>query len=89
MVDTVVREWQQILKQESGLEGEELDKMMDALIAFFYVDDAYIVARDPNLLQWAIDSLVNTFECMDIETNTLKTKTMICTPGQNLAPASG
>ncbi len=36
MVDAVVREWLQFLKDESGLEGEELDEMMDALFAIFY-----------------------------------------------------
>jgi hypothetical protein len=45
MVDAMVREWLQILRDKSGLEGEELDEMMDALLAIFYVDDAYIAAR--------------------------------------------
>jgi hypothetical protein len=36
MVDTVVREWLQILKEESQLEGEGLDEMIDALFAIFY-----------------------------------------------------
>jgi hypothetical protein len=64
------------------VEGEELDEMMDALFAIFYVDDAYLAARDPNLLQQALDSLVDTFEHVGLETNTLKTKAMICTPGE-------
>ncbi len=81
MVDTVVREWHQILREESDLEGEELDEMMDALFAIFYVDNAYLAARDPNLLQWAIDGLVDTFERVGLETNTLKMKAMICIPG--------
>ncbi len=42
MVDAAVREWLQILRDKSGLEGEELDKMMDALFAIFYIDNAYI-----------------------------------------------
>ncbi len=74
MVDAVVREWLQILREESKLEGEKLDKMMDALFAICYVDDAYIAARDPTFLQQAIDGLVRT--------NTTKTKAMICTPGK-------
>jgi hypothetical protein len=53
MVDAVVREWLQILREESELEGEELDKMMDALFAIFHVDDAYMVARVPVFLQRA------------------------------------
>jgi hypothetical protein len=82
MVDAVVREWQQILRYESGLEGEELDKMMDALFAIFYVDNAYIATCDPIFLQRAIDGFVSIFECVGLETNISKTKAMICTPGK-------
>ncbi len=82
MVDAVVREWLQIWRNESGLEGEELDKMMDALFAIFYIDDAYIAARDPIFLQWAIDGLGSTFECVGLKTNNSKTKAMICTPSE-------
>ncbi len=35
MVDTMVRDWHQILREESDLEREELDDMMDALFVFF------------------------------------------------------
>ncbi len=82
MVDAVVREWYRILREESDLEGEELDKMMDILFAIFNVDNAYLAARDPNLLQQAIDGLVGTFERIGLKTSTLKTKAMICTPGR-------
>jgi hypothetical protein len=74
MVDAVVREWLQILRDKSGLEGEELAEMMDALLAIFYVDDAYIVARDTVFLQRAIDGLVSTFERVGFETNISKMK---------------
>jgi hypothetical protein len=43
----VVREWYWILREESDLEGEELDEMMDTLFAIFYVDDAYLAAWNP------------------------------------------
>jgi hypothetical protein len=82
MVDAVVRDWHWILRKESDMEGEELDKMMDALFALFYVDDAYLVAQDPILLQRAIDSLASTFERVGLETNTTKTKATTCTPGK-------
>jgi hypothetical protein len=58
MVDALVREWFQIQREESELEGEELDEMMDALFAIFYLDNAYIAARDPAFLQQAIDILL-------------------------------
>jgi hypothetical protein len=89
MVDAVVREWLQILREESELEGEELDKMMGALFAIFCVDDAYIVAWDPVFLKQAKDGLVSTFERVGLETNISKTKAMICTPSKNPAPAPG
>ncbi len=78
----MVREWGQILKDKSGLEGEELDKMMDALFAIFYVDDGYIGAQDPVFLQRAIDGLVSTFKHVGLKTNISKIKAMICTPGK-------
>jgi hypothetical protein len=79
MVDAMVREWLQILRDKSVLEGGELDKMMDALFAIFYVDDAYIATQDPVFLQRAIDGLVSTFERVGLKTNIRKTKAMICT----------
>jgi hypothetical protein len=62
MVDAMVRKRFQILREESELEGEELDKMMDALFAIFYIDEVHRAAQDPIFLQWAIDCLVSTFE---------------------------
>ncbi len=82
MVDAVVREWVQILWNKSGLEGQELDKMMDALFAIFYVDDAYIAARDPVFLQQALDGLGSNFEHVGLKINISKTKSMIYTPGK-------
>jgi hypothetical protein len=35
MVDAVVREWMQLLREEIDLEGEELDEMMVSLFAIF------------------------------------------------------
>ncbi len=82
MVDAVVRERLQILREESELDGEELDEIMDVLLAIFYVDNAYIATREPVFLQWAIDGRVSTFERVGLETNIRKTKAMICTPGK-------
>ncbi len=82
MVDVMVREWLQILREESGLEGEELSEMMDTLFAIFYLDNVYIAAWDPVCLQRAVDGLVSTFEHVGLETNITKTKAMICTPGK-------
>jgi hypothetical protein len=83
MVDAVVREWLHILREEeTNMEGEELDLLMETLFAIFYVDDTYIAARDPTILQQAINILVTTFECVGLETNTKKTQAMTCMPGK-------
>jgi hypothetical protein len=74
MVDAVVRECMQLLREETDIEGEELDEMMETLFAIFYVDDSYIASRDPIFLQ-------RTFERVGLETNTKKTQAMTCTPG--------
>jgi hypothetical protein len=87
MVDTVVREWMQLLQEEINLEGEELDEIMGTLFTIFYVDNAYIASRNPVFVQKGIDGLVTTFERFGLETNTKKTQAMTCTPG-NPAPAS-
>ena len=44
MVDTVVQEWLRILRDESGLGGEELDELIKTLFAIFYVDGMYIAS---------------------------------------------
>jgi hypothetical protein len=64
------------------VDPEELDLLMVAFFAIFYVDDAYLAARDRNFLQVALNSLVSLFERVGLETNVKKMRTMICTPGQ-------
>ena len=81
IVDAVVREWLQLLREEMVMEEEELDEMMATLFVIFYMDDVYIVSRDPIFLQRAITGLVSAFECVGLETNTKKTQGMACTPG--------
>jgi hypothetical protein len=65
MVDAVVREWLRILREELDMEGEELDSTMEALFNIFYVDDAYITARDPIFLQQATDWNACTVTCRE------------------------
>ena len=60
----------------------ELDDMMAALFAIFYVDDTYVAVRDPVFLQHALDVLVDTFARVGLETNVAKTQVMICMPGK-------
>jgi hypothetical protein len=82
MVDAVVWEWHRILRAEIYAEEAELDGMMEALFAIFYVDNAYLASRDPVFLHQALDVLVDAFERVGLETNTKKTQAMTCTPGK-------
>jgi hypothetical protein len=82
LVDAVVREWLHQLRDGSIVDPEELDLLMAAFFAIFYVDDAYFAARDPDFLQVALNSLVSLFKCIGQETNVKKTQAIICTPGR-------
>jgi hypothetical protein len=82
LIDAVVREWLRQLRDGGIVDPEELDLLMAAFFAIFYVDDAYLAARDPDFLQVALNSLVSLFERVGLGTNVKKTQTMICTPGQ-------
>ena len=72
----------QILQDGLELEGEELDELMETLFVIFYDDDAHVASRDPVFLLWAIDVLVEVFECVGLETNFKKMQAMTCTPGK-------
>jgi hypothetical protein len=48
LVDDVVREWLRQLHDGGIVDPEELDFLMAAFFAIFYVDDAYLAARDPD-----------------------------------------
>jgi hypothetical protein len=61
LVDAVVREWLQLLREDMDMEEEEMEGLMETLFAIFYMDDAYIASRDPVFLQQAIDDLVSAF----------------------------
>ena len=65
LINTKVWEWHRILQMGMGAEDEEeLDRMMEALFAIFYMGNAYVVARDPVFLQCALDVLVNTLRVL-------------------------
>ncbi len=82
LVGVVVKEWLRQLCDGGIVDPEELDLLMVAFFAIFYVDDTYIATRDPNFLQVALNSLVSLFECVGLETNIKKMQAMICTPGR-------
>jgi hypothetical protein len=61
------------------MDPEDLDLLMAAFFAIFYVDDTYLAAGDPNFLQVALNSLVSLVKHIGLETNIKKMQTMICT----------
>jgi hypothetical protein len=61
LVDAVVREWLCQLRDGSIMVPEEIDLLMAAFFAIFYMDDAYLAARDPNFQQVVLNSLVTLF----------------------------
>jgi hypothetical protein len=81
LVDTIVREWIRQLRKDRDHEEEEFVEFMATFFAIFYVDNAYLASRDAGFLQHALTLLVNLFERVGLQTNKLKTQTMICTPG--------
>ena len=61
LVNAVVREW---LRLVIGTEAsaEWANGVQRRLLAVFYVDDDFVVSRDPDFLQEALDSLVSLFD---------------------------
>ena len=83
VVDCVAREWIRLLRGTIiDLEEDEAERLMADFLAIFYVDDAYLASRDPDLLQKAMDIIVDLFERVGLETNKSKTVAMTCTPGK-------
>jgi hypothetical protein len=78
--DAVVREWIWQLRQGGKYKEEELSELMATFFTIFYVDDMYLASRDAGFLQHVLDILINLFKKVGLQTNTSKTKTMICTP---------
>ena len=84
VVNAVAQELLQRLSEEVG-DGAALDGLGDALrilLAVFYVDDGLLASRDPDLLQRALNHLIDLFERFGLKTNAIKTKSMTCVPGK-------
>jgi hypothetical protein len=83
LINAMVQEWHRTLQVEMNAENEEeMDQILAALFAVFYVDDAYVVARDLVFLQHALNILVDTFTCVGLKTNIAKTQAKIYMPGK-------
>jgi hypothetical protein len=81
LVDAVVREWMD--QMFGGVAADAIpEDLMRTVLAIFYADDAYVASRQPARLQEALDILVGLFRRVGLDTNTTKTKTMVCVPGR-------
>ena len=81
MVDAVVRQWMRKF-EEKGINAEDICQ----IVACFYADGSLITARDPKILQKAINTLVKLFERVGLKTNTTKTEAMTFVPGRVRTP---
>jgi hypothetical protein len=63
LVNAIARDWVRQLREESELEEAVITKLIAALFAIFYIDDAYLASRDPEFLQWALDILGTLCTC--------------------------
>jgi retron-type reverse transcriptase len=71
VVDAVVREWYHRLEQ---------DGLATKVGALFYADDGHFYSHDADALERATELIVELFESIGLQTNTTKTKAMICAP---------
>ena len=55
-------------------------------MAYFYADDNLIAARDPRVVQKAINSLVKLFKNICLKTSTAKTEAMAFVPDRLRTP---
>jgi hypothetical protein len=58
LVDAILREWIQQLRQGGKFKEEELSEIMVTFSAIFYVNNAYLASRDAGFLQHVLDILV-------------------------------
>ena len=55
VVDCLAQEWLIRLRETIELEEDKVERLMVSFLAIFYVDNAYLASRDPNLLQKAMN----------------------------------
>ncbi len=70
------------LEQDGDYDEEQAAELTATFFPIFYVDNAYLASRDAGFLQHALTLLVDLFAQVGLQTNTSKTQTMICNPGQ-------
>jgi hypothetical protein len=56
------------------------------LPAIFYADDGLLASTNPGLLQEGLDHLTGLFKRVGLNSNTIKTKGMVCTPNLDKGP---
>jgi hypothetical protein len=82
LVDAVVCKWVRQLEEDGDYDKGKLVALTSTFFAIFYTDKAHLASQDAGFLQHALTLLVDLFQLVWLRTNTSKTQTMICTPGQ-------
>jgi hypothetical protein len=82
LVNAIVWEWIQKLWEDGDYKEEEPAEFIATFFAIFYINNVYLASWDAVFLQRTLTLLVHLVERIGIQTNTLKTQTIICTPGQ-------
>jgi hypothetical protein len=82
LVDAVMHEWVRLLEEDGDYKEGKLVVLTSTFFAIVYVNNVYLASQDAGFLQHALTLLVNLFQRVGLQTNTSKTQTMICTPGQ-------
>jgi hypothetical protein len=81
VVDAIVRDWYHTNSTRED-DTQEMDRIWNTPASIFYADDGNLYSLSADTLQIATNHIVNLFSRMGLETNTAKTKAMICVPGQ-------
>ena len=77
--DAVIREWFCWTIDKEAPHGEFAVACREIVV--FFVDNGLVGSRNPIWLQRALDILVTLFECIGHQTNSDKTKVMMCVSG--------
>jgi hypothetical protein len=84
VVDCVIRAWELDISDGSSLPDEAFHSLVAAfhslVAAILYADDGLIASYQPELGPDSLDYLVELFQRMGLNTNTLKTKSLTCSP---------
>ena len=84
MVDAIICCWFSLVLPGGRAEFNGLSESVAEQLALFYVDNGLLASTNAKWLQTALTCLIELFECIGLQTNANKTKTMICSSRSEL-----